>query len=140
MAHQLTRKGFNEALRTLGIEARHLGVLTTIEAQGALSQTRFIELLGLDKSVVVVIVDDLERLGLARRRRDPGDRRAYAVEITDEGRKRLKKAKQIAERFGRAVFAGMSQEDRKRLDDLLERVIFNCQGQLPRSKQEASSR
>lgn len=135
LAHQLTRKGLNEVLRPLGIEARHLGVLTVIGAHGTLSQTRFVKLLELDKSVVVLIVDDLERLGLAERRRNPGDRRAHAVQITTAGRKRLKAAQRIAERLGRTVFVGMSQDERKQLDDLLTRIITNCQ----RAKREEGS-
>src|SRR5690242_5554580 len=120
LAHQLTRKGLNEGLRPLKIEARHLGVLTAIAVHGALSQTRLVQLLGLDKSVVVLIVDDLERLALAERRRNPRDRRAHAVHITYEGRKRVKAAQRIAERLGSAVFAGLSRSERKQLDDLLK--------------------
>lgn len=127
LAHQLTRKGLNEALRTLGIEARHLGLLSTIAAHAGLSQTRLMELLGLDKSVVVLIVDDLERLGLAERRGSPADRRAHAVYITKEGRKRVKAAQQTAVQFGHAVFAGLSQSDQRQLDNLLKQIIMNCQ-------------
>ena len=126
LAHQLTRKGFNRALRPLEIETRHLGVLSAIAAHGALSQARIVELLALDKSVVVLIVDDLERLGLAKRGRVRADRRAHAVQITGEGRKRLAAAQGIAKRFGCAVFAGLSQDDRSRLDHLLQRIIMNC--------------
>ncbi len=126
VTHQLTRKGFNQALRPLEIETRHLGVMTAIAAHGTLSQARIVELLALDKSVVVLIVDDLERLGLAKRGRDPVDRRAHAVHITGEGRKRLAAAQGIAKRIGRTVFAGLSQEDRSHLDRLLQRIIVNC--------------
>ncbi len=38
-----------------------------------------------DPSDLVAVVDTLERDGLAVRRRDPADRRRYALEITTEG-------------------------------------------------------
>jgi MarR family transcriptional regulator, lower aerobic nicotinate degradation pathway regulator len=127
LAHQWTRRAFNDALRPLGIEARHFGVLSAIAEHGALSQKRFVEWLGLDKSVVVLIVDELERLRLAQRQRDPDDRRAHAVQITQEGRTCLRAAQGIAERLGRTVFSGLSQNDRKQLDGFLMRIIVNCQ-------------
>lgn len=127
LTHQLTRKGLHEALRPLGIEARHFGLLTAIAAHGGLSQARLMELLGLDKSVVVLIVDDLERLGLAERRGNPTDRRAHAIHITKKGRKRTKAAQRTAEQLGRTVFAGLSPRDRKQFDELLKQIIMNCQ-------------
>ncbi len=133
LAHQFTWKEFNDALRPAGIEARHLGVLTAVADHGTLSQARCVELLGLDKSVVVLIVDDLERLGLAQRKPDPHDRRAHAIQVTKKGQESLKAAKAIAERLGRTVFAGLTQKERTELDELLSRIIMNCQ----RAKLEA---
>lgn len=127
LAHQLTRKGLNKALQSLRIETRHLGVLTAIARHGGLNQRRLGELLGLDKSVVVLIVDDLERLELAERKRNPEDRRAHAVHITDEGRRRVKAAQKVIEQFGGIVFFGFTKSDRRQLDRLLRRIILNCE-------------
>src|SRR5215510_15508530 len=68
LAHQRTRRVYNQALRNLRIETRHLGVLTALASNEALNQKQFVEQLELDKSSVVLIIDDLERLGLAERR------------------------------------------------------------------------
>lgn len=84
--------------------------------------------LELDKSSVVLIIDDLERLGLAKRCPDPQDRRAHAVQITEQGRKSLRAAQRIAERLGRKIFAGLSQNERKLLDLAVWRIIRNCEG------------
>jgi DNA-binding MarR family transcriptional regulator len=134
LAHQFTWREFNDALRSVGIETRHLGVLTAVAEHGMLSQARCVELLGLDKSVVVLIVDDLERLGLAQRKPDSHDRRAHAIQVTNKGQKSLKAAQAIAERLGRSVFAGLTQKDRTQLDELLSRIIMNCQGVRPEDR------
>jgi DNA-binding MarR family transcriptional regulator len=38
---------------------------------------------------MVYLIDELERQGLAERRSVSGDRRAYAIHLTDAGRQRL---------------------------------------------------
>ncbi|MEW9514577.1 MarR family winged helix-turn-helix transcriptional regulator [Streptomyces bacillaris] len=45
--------------------------------------------LAIDPATMVTSLDDLERAGYAERTRDPQDRRRYAVDITDDGRKVL---------------------------------------------------
>ena len=127
-AHQWTRRVFNEALQPIGIETRHLGVLTALASGGELNQKQLVERLDLDKSAVVLILDDLERLALAQRRPDPRDRRAHAVRITEEGRERLASAQEIAVRLGRKVFSGLTRSDREQLDRALSRIVRNCRG------------
>lgn len=126
-AHQRTRRAFNEALRALQIETRHLGVLTALAGDNALNQKQLVEQLDLDKSAVVLIVDDLERLGLARRRPAPRDRRAHSVQITERGRQRLKRAQRIAVRLGRRIFRGLNHDERRQLDRVLLQIIQNCE-------------
>lgn len=52
--------------------------------------------LGIPASRMVGIVDELERRSLVERRRNPDDRRAYALHLTAEGSKVLKNARRIA--------------------------------------------
>ncbi|MCP9964734.1 MarR family winged helix-turn-helix transcriptional regulator [Actinomadura madurae] len=84
-AHQAARGALSDELRPLGIETRHSAVLSALDRLGPTSQRRLGALLGLDKSAVVRIMDELERLGLAVRNRSAHDRRAYAIELTAEG-------------------------------------------------------
>ena len=52
--------------------------------QGSLAQQ-----LGIDRTVLTYLVDDLEQVGLVERRPDPGDRRSRLVVATDQGRSLL---------------------------------------------------
>src|SRR5690349_1433339 len=74
-----------EALRDagLGLAGLHMGALATIERAGPMSQQTLGEFLRKDRTSVVAIVDELEGEGLVERRRNPEDRRAYALEVTE---------------------------------------------------------
>ena len=53
--------------------------------------------MAISATMATQIVDDLERLGLVERRRNPTDRRSYTVTMTPEGARILKTARTRAE-------------------------------------------
>ena len=53
--------------------------------EGEQTQIRLAERCGLDKTTMVVTVDELEKAGLAERRPSPTDRRARIIAVTDKG-------------------------------------------------------
>ena len=114
---------FAEALHPLGIEGRHYGVLLNLHRHGPLSQRRLIDLTAGDKSSMVRTVDDLEARGLAVRRPSPADRRAYAVEMTEEGRTLFAEASRIADEVGARLLDCLDENDQEQLYTLLERFI-----------------
>ena len=122
VAHARAGRRANEALRPLGLEGRHLGVLLVLDRAGPLSQTRIGEELGADKSAMGRTVDDLERLGAAERRPDPADRRARQVSLTAAGEQLVARAKRVAAETADEVFQELSVEEQATLRDLLTRV------------------
>lgn len=58
-----------------------------ILSEGPLSQQALGQRMGVDRSTIVTLVDDLEAAGLVERRRNPADRRAYALQATAAGRR-----------------------------------------------------
>jgi DNA-binding MarR family transcriptional regulator len=60
-------------------------ILTVIESNPGLSQTRVSETLGIKKTNFVAMLDVLEQRGIVRRGPTPGDRRTYALFLTDDG-------------------------------------------------------
>ncbi|GHE05475.1 MarR family winged helix-turn-helix transcriptional regulator [Streptomyces alanosinicus] len=122
LAQRRAARTFTEALRPMGIEGRHYGVLLNLATHGPLSQRQLIDLTGSDKSTMVRTVDDLEARGLAVRRPSPADRRAYAVEMTDEGRTLFADASRISNEVGARLLDCM-EEDQEQLCVLLERFI-----------------
>lgn len=76
-----------QTLAELNIRPRHFNVLTTAAADPGLSQRELASLLGIDPNVLVGVIDDLERAGLAIRQRSLSDRRRHIVAVTESGRK-----------------------------------------------------
>ena len=77
----------------VGLSGMHFGALSIIDAAGPMSQQTLGELIGKDRTTIVAVVDELEGEGLVERRRNPADRRAYALEVTRRGEDWLERAR-----------------------------------------------
>ncbi|WP_067545639.1 MarR family winged helix-turn-helix transcriptional regulator [Nocardia crassostreae] len=106
----------------LGV-GQHL-VLKMLAAVGPRSQQALSADLRIDRSVMVGIADGLEKSGYVRRERDPSDRRAYAVTITEPGRTALAAAERMIPGFLDDTFAALTRAERERLTELLGKILF----------------
>jgi MarR family transcriptional regulator, transcriptional regulator for hemolysin len=77
----------------------------------------------LDKTTMVVTVDELEKAGLAERRPSSADRRARIIAVTDAGRRAVDEGTQIADRVHRNVLDALPEEQRGVLMDALTRLV-----------------
>ncbi|MDX6316521.1 MAG: hypothetical protein QOF84_2609 [Streptomyces sp.] len=84
-AGQIAGMRIQEALRAHGLKNNHAHVLMVLADHGATGQQALIQTLGVDPSILVAMLNDLENAGLAERRRDPADRRRHIVEISPRG-------------------------------------------------------
>ncbi len=73
------------AIEPFGLHSGAYSTLALISANPGCSQTALARALGMDKSAVVPIIDQLESRGLAIRVRSPEDRRRHALKLTAEG-------------------------------------------------------
>ena len=113
---------FERAIAEHGIRAKHASLLVVIDAEGPMSQRALGRRLRIDKSPMVGLLDDLERLGLAERRRSDEDRRIQAVHLTPAGRAALARVLEIAEAENARTFGVLEAHEREQLHDLLLRV------------------
>jgi MarR family transcriptional regulator, transcriptional regulator for hemolysin len=109
-SHVLTTES-TAALEAVGISPRDHAVLTTAMT-GQLTQTEIARIVGLDKTTMVVTVDELEMAGLAERFRSGSDRRARVVEVTDEGERMVRAADKVLDRVREDVLSALPAEDR----------------------------
>ncbi|MFF4344994.1 MarR family winged helix-turn-helix transcriptional regulator [Kitasatospora sp. NPDC001540] len=81
-------------LRTHGLSLWGYTVLMAVVDAPTRSQLALAQAVSVDKSKLVLVIDELEAAGLVRRRPDPADRRARIVEATDAGRRVLDAARE----------------------------------------------
>ena len=113
---------FAERLAPFDLHPRHYGMLNQLAANEGQSQQALSNALGIHRSAIVALVDDLERRGLAERRRDPADRRAYTLYLTPTGRQRITELDQVAEEDEAELLAALDAAERSTLISLLQRV------------------
>jgi DNA-binding MarR family transcriptional regulator len=92
--------------------------------------------MGIDPSAMVTLIDKLEGVGLAERRRRPGDRRAWEIVITSKGRRRLDRARRLVGEVENEVLSGLSDDDHRQLLTLLRRALDSAPPQPPWSSEE----
>src|SRR5258708_12609599 len=113
---------FSKRLAPLGLEPRHFGMLTRLAANEGRSQQAIGELMGLNPTRMVFLVDELEKHGLVERRRNPADRRSHALYLTDQGREKLREAQEASAGHERQLGASPTDAQRMQLAALLPRL------------------
>jgi DNA-binding MarR family transcriptional regulator len=109
-SHALTTE-LTAGLTALGITPRAHCVLSKAMA-GELSQIQLAELCGLDKTTMVVTIDELEAAGLASRRPSPADRRARIISVTAAGAAKVAEAAAVVDRVYTDVLGALPAADR----------------------------
>lgn len=117
------RAAAERALAPLGIKPHHYGVLAALAEAGPSPQNTVGARLGIDKSSMTVVGDRLEELGLVARRRNPANRRAYELMLTDAGRETLARAAPLMETLAAAILSPLNEAERAQLHALLARLL-----------------
>ena len=123
---------FGERLQPLGLEQRQAGMLVRLAAGEGQSQQALAAMLGVNATRMVFLVDELEKLGLVERRRNPEDRRSHALYLTGQGRAALAQVQAVAAEHEQQMSAGLTGEQRRELIALLRQVAA-AQGLRPGS-------
>jgi DNA-binding MarR family transcriptional regulator len=115
----------NGALAEYGLRVRQYSVLCLVcESVDGESQRDLAEVLSLDPSQVVALVDDLHRAGLVERRPAPTDRRTKLVVPTELGRDVRERAAARADARLASALGALSGAEQATLRGLLARVVF----------------
>jgi DNA-binding MarR family transcriptional regulator len=130
-----------EALESVGLTPPLFALLNVLGARRGAIQQEIGQLMGIDPSTMVSLIDQLESAGLAKRRTHPKDRRAREVSITPKGRRALERARGLAKRVEDDVLRGLSAAERGQLLTLLRRALVSAPPQpLWRAEEEAHLR
>lgn len=105
------------------LRPRQVIALKLLADDGPVGQQRLAEVLSLDPSNVVVLLNELEGRELVVRRRDPADRRRHIVEISPKGTAELTDACTHFGQIEDVMFASLSGDERRTLHGLLARAL-----------------
>jgi MarR family transcriptional regulator, transcriptional regulator for hemolysin len=100
------------AFEPLGVSNRGYHVLATA-LSGEYTQKELAERIGLDKTTMVVTVDELEKAGLAERQPSSIDRRARVISVTKAGERKVREGQEIVERIQNDVLESLPTRERK---------------------------
>jgi DNA-binding MarR family transcriptional regulator len=121
---QKVREVYEEVLRPLNLTGKHYGILTVLEEKGVISQQEIGKCVYVDRTTVVGLLDDLEKLGLVERKDHPTDRRSHAIVLTAKGKEILPKAHQLGQGVQKRFLECLSIRDQKELVRILRQLVL----------------
>lgn len=102
--------------------ARGFGALCGAAEPTPRNQAELAKHLGLDRTVMVYLVDDLEAAGLVERVPDPNDRRSKLIRATDAGLARLCELRRATEAAEAELLGDLSPAETELLHSILARI------------------
>lgn len=122
---RLLRRRFDERARALGVTRPQWRALTALSRREGVTQGALAELLEVEPITLCRMVDRLEEAGHVERRRDPADRRAWNIYLTDRSRPLIARLRAIADDLYDVALDGLAAADRDRLATSLQRIRDN---------------
>jgi DNA-binding MarR family transcriptional regulator len=109
-AHAL-RKAFDRLAVGLGVTRAQWKVLFKLTRRPGLRQVELADILELEPITLCRIVDRLEEAGLVERTRDPEDRRAWKLHVTEKAEPLVEKLRAVGAELVGQAFAGIDPKD-----------------------------
>ena len=111
--------------------------LTTVAVQPGIDQATLAGLIAYDRTTITGVVDRLVQKGLLVRKASRTDRRAHALQITNEGRRTLDGIEPAVEAAQRIMLGGLSKAEAATLMRLLRKAIA-AGNELSRAPQQTA--
>ena len=116
------RERVSEALGAFPHGTRGYETLAEVIRGTPPSQLALANHLGIDRTVMTYLIDDLEQDGLVERRPNPADRRQRQIVATDRGREVVANACKLVLQAQDEVLVGLDEEERRALRALLNKA------------------
>ncbi|WP_246238606.1 MarR family winged helix-turn-helix transcriptional regulator [Acrocarpospora corrugata] len=97
-------------------------ILSTVVHGDQPTQAALAAHLGIDRTVMTYLIDDLAKAGLVERRLNPADRRARKIVVTPLGAKTLAELEQRVREAEETLLAGLDDAQRATFRDLLRHL------------------
>lgn len=110
---------FAATLTSFQIDARQYGVLLFIKENRYTSQKVISEKMRIDRTTMVSHIDQLEQLELVKRTKNPNDRRAYSLIITEKGERTLDLCWDFLTKTEAEVLSPLHPKEKEMLKEIL---------------------
>jgi DNA-binding MarR family transcriptional regulator len=127
VSRALLRRG-DGRLRPLGFAMSYLPVMRALAmAARPLSQRELAEAAGVEQPTMTETIARLVRDGMVQRDPNPDDKRSTGISLTRLSRARFPRARTVLIESEREAMAGLSDDEKALLRDLLKRVLANLE-------------
>ena len=123
-AHAL-RRAFDRRAAELGVTRAQWRVLAHLERTPGLRQVELADRMDIEPITLCRIVDRLEDNKLVERRRDPADRRAWQLFLTEQAKPLLEKLHRLADALSAEAFGGLPGTDMEAVRAAIAQVRTN---------------
>ncbi len=106
-----------------GADTSDFVLMSALGSAAAESQVELAERLGINRTIMVRLVDRLEAEGYVTRRPNPSNRRAIVLSLTPAGSAALSSMRASVSAGEASVLAGLSARERRRLHQLLAKLM-----------------
>lgn len=110
------------AIEGFGMRITTSSALHVVVENPDLSQSQLCLALSIERSRAVLLVDELEKLGLVKRNKVPQDRRSYALRATPAGEALYEKIAARLAQHEDALLVGLSADEKAQLAVLLDKI------------------
>jgi DNA-binding MarR family transcriptional regulator len=137
-ASRLMRKRVDKRARALGLTRAQWRVLAQLRRREGINQTALADILEIENITMARHIDRLEDAGWVERRRDPGDRRAWRLYLTEPVQPILDQMRELSNETREEALAGLSPAQSEAIIEALITIKDNlCRAQASDSKAEA---
>ncbi|MDD7972428.1 MarR family winged helix-turn-helix transcriptional regulator [Roseinatronobacter alkalisoli] len=121
-AYMIFRDDFRNSVENAGMTPRAMSVLAQIVEMPMITQSDVARRLGIERSGLVAIIDELEKGGLVRRAAVPGDRRSQALVPTAQGHKRIRAILQQVQAHEANLLSPLNPQEQAQLLHMLRKL------------------
>lgn len=122
---RLLRREFDARARRMGVTRAQWHTLTILSRNQGCNQGTIAEIMEVEPITIARMIDRLEEGGLVERRRDPSDRRAWRIHLTEGAQPLLDQLRAIGGGLTEDALAGVSAAEREALSATLSRIRAN---------------
>jgi DNA-binding MarR family transcriptional regulator len=140
--HQSVRHAIDESLRRerIDVSFAHFVTLYTLSSEPGIAGAELARRAFVTAQTMNTILRRMERDGAIERRPHPTNQRADSWHITKAGQSGMAKAQVVVERVWTQMFEGLSEQEVRQLQKLLERCLSGLDQQVGASRGAAAAR